>query len=171
MAAHVWNGSTWLAIKRLHSWNGSAWTTGNRRVWNSASWAGFQDDITLTNDIVTRNTGAGAVGTASWELNTSGNVRYNNLGANERFNQYLWSLNGTPLDENTYQYEVYADQTSGAALGGSALDQWLSLDVNRTWSLTSSSDADAVIDITIRNISTQQTFATCTINLVRLTTA
>jgi hypothetical protein len=171
MAAHVWNGSTWLAIKRMHFWNGSAWTIGNRRVWNSATWAGFQDDITLTNDTVIRNTGVGASGIASWELNTSGNVRYNNIGANERFNQYLWSLNGAPSDDNTYQYEVYADQTSGPVLGGSALGQWLSLDFNRTWSLTSSSDETAVIDFTIRNISTQQTFAACTVTLVRITTA
>lgn len=168
MAAHVWNGSTWLPIKRLPVWNGSSFIAGNRHVWNGSNFVGFQDDVNIISDnIQSFFIGSGnPPAVAGWEITTAG-IAGAFSGTLSSADRYTWCLNSS----NVGQYEIFCTFTSGLnnpSLDGtsSPVNTHLSLSTGRNWSIsTSSVDFSATLNLSIRNAITQQVFATAEVTL------
>ena len=171
MAAHVWNGSTWLPAKTIPVWNGTVWLAGNRYVWNGSTWVGFQDDITINNEDVTGTAeNFGEVVKAEWSIdNSSGFVTSTGVVTApieqfpSYFESYQWNLN----PDNSGQYQIFVSASNGIDSG--VLNTWLDLTSTRTWFIESSSDRSTTLTITIRNKLTQQIFDTATVSLSILT--
>lgn len=69
---------------------------------------------------------------AGWRFNPNGSI--DNFG--EWFSSGLWFYGGS--DQVGADYEIRATRTSGTAPSGSALDTWLSLSAERSWTMVSS---------------------------------
>lgn len=173
MAAHVWNGSTWLPIKRMPTWDGSFWVSGNRYVWNGSSWVGFQDDITLSfEQVVASADASGQTLRATWSIDPAGlTPTVTSTGQvvapvqqfPSYFNSYEWNNNAS----NSGQYQIFVTASGGVSSG--TLNTWLDLTSTRSWYIQANFDRVTTLTITIRNKITQQTFASQVVDLEIIT--
>lgn len=151
MAAHIWNGSSWIPIKRLGVWTGSTWDIeDDRYVWNGSSWIPFQDNIIVQND------NASDDDDPQWTIGPNGLVEYTVVFG---FQQYSWIDNTANVD----QYQIRAT-TPHSDING-IFNTWLDLTSYRSWSFSSPIDQVRSFDVSIRNKVTQQLVDTATIDL------
>lgn len=96
---------------------------------------------------------------ATWQATSAGAVDVTADVIVSGPDDYTWLLSGAAAD-----YEIYCQPTSGSFSSGSAAtNTWLALSTTRIWKRSGS--ATVIATVTIRDIATQTTQATCTITL------
>lgn len=178
MAMHIWNGSAWKAVNKnngnlsdrgLVIWNGSSWVNAtNAKVWNGSAWKGFLDNVTLNDDAVYYASG-NSVATVQWVVHAvTGYIQFTATLNGNTVDQYLWCENS----DNTGQYEVRVDLTSGSFDGGSsATGTWLSCSSTRIWSVTDTTGGTtATFGAQIRHAITQEVLAQSSVTMDAIAT-
>jgi len=157
MAMHTWNGSSWVTVNQntqaggdrgLAVWDGGSWlNASNAKVWNGSAWKGFLDNVSF-GGVSAQATGFG-LKTCVFEMYTSGVWGYTQgATGNIVYGAYNWLANS----DNASQYEIIATQTSGTTVIGT-LNTWVSFPAS--WYIQDTSDASAVLAISIRHATTQ----------------